>query len=100
MERAEPMVVNNPTARRFEIHAEGQIAFLEYTVSDGYIRLLHTAVPPELEGRGYASHLARAGLEYARSEHLRVVPLCPFVSAYLRRHPEYAPLVFDPLHSA
>jgi predicted GNAT family acetyltransferase len=50
---------------------------------------MHTEVPPELRGRKYAEVLARAGLEHARGANLKVVPFCPFVRAFLQRHPEY-----------
>ena len=53
----------------------------------------HTLVPASLEGRGIASVLARTALDDARSRHLRVVPLCPFVRDYIERHPEYQELV-------
>jgi hypothetical protein len=55
--------------------------------------ILHTGVPLELEGHGIGSRLARAALEYARAHGLRVVPVCPFVRAYLKQHPEYLDVV-------
>jgi predicted GNAT family acetyltransferase len=54
---------------------------------------MHTRVPGELEGQGYGGALAKAALDYARANGLKVIPTCPFVSAYLRRHKEYADLV-------
>ena len=50
---------------------------------------MHTEVPPELRGRHLAETLARAGLEHARANKLKVVPFCPFVRAFLQRHPEF-----------
>jgi len=50
-------------------------------------------VPPALEGRGIAGKLARAALDYARERKLSVIPRCPFVAAYIRKHPEYQSLV-------
>ena len=38
----------------------------------------------------------KTGLEYARAEHLAVIALCPFVDSYIRRHPEYQPLMQSP----
>jgi predicted GNAT family acetyltransferase len=93
MEQAESAVINNAAAGQFELRADGQVASLNYSVSGGHIRLIHTEVPAALRGRGYADELARAGLEYARRERLRVLPLCPFVRAYMERHPEYVTLV-------
>lgn len=86
-------VTRNDATKRFEITAEDATAELRYDEHPRYITLIHTEVPPVLEGRGYGAALARAALEYAREKHLRVVPRCPFVRSYLERHPEYADLV-------
>jgi hypothetical protein len=59
------------------------------------LSLVHTEVPAELEGHGIGGRLAKAGLEFARQENLKVVPSCPFVAAYIRRHPEYLELVME-----
>lgn len=53
----------------------------------------HTGVPPAYEGQGIASALVKEGLAYARKEGYKVVPLCSFVAAYIKRHPEYADLL-------
>jgi predicted GNAT family acetyltransferase len=83
----EPEVVHNPAARRFEVVVDGAMGVLDYALSDGRISFLHTGVPSALEGRGLGSRLAKAGLDYARREGLRVVAQCPFVRSYLERHP-------------
>jgi uncharacterized protein len=88
-----PAVVDNPGAERFELRADGAVAFLRYARSGDRLRLIHTEVPPPLRGRGYGNELARAGLEHARTHGLRVVPICPVVRAYLKRHAEYLPVV-------
>lgn len=85
-------VIHNTSRRRFEI-ADEPSAFLQYAEAAGRIRLIHTEVPPGLRDRGYASLLAHAALEYALALHLRVEPICPFVRAYLQRHPEYTALL-------
>lgn len=86
-------VVNDEGAGRFELHLDGHSAILTYRVVHGSIVLDHAEVPVAIEGRGVASRLAQAALEFARAKHLRVVPLCPFVSGYLRRHAEYQDLL-------
>jgi predicted GNAT family acetyltransferase len=92
-------VTNDEATQRYEAHIAGALALIQYQRRDGRIVFLHTEVPEALEGRGVGSALARAALDDARARHLTVVPLCPFVSAYIRRHPEYLPLV-DAAHRA
>lgn len=86
-------VRNHADEQRFEVELDGEQAFLEYSLQAGSITLYHTQVPPVLEGRGIGSALSKAGLDFARANRLKVVPSCPFVSAYLKRHPEYQDLV-------
>jgi predicted GNAT family acetyltransferase len=57
------------------------------------ILLLHSEVPQPFEGHGLASRLSRSALDFARTNHLRVVPLCPYVSRFIQKHPEYQDLV-------
>jgi predicted GNAT family acetyltransferase len=88
---------NDPKKQRFSIDVgENEVAVLDYTRSDGVIVLTHTGVPSAFEHHGIAGQLARAALEYAKAEGLKVVPRCSFVRAYLQKHPEYAPLVVAP----
>lgn len=86
-------VRNNEAASRFEIEIDGQRAVTQYQRRPGRIFFSHTEVPPALEGKGIGNTLARAALDYARSEGLRVVSLCPFISAFIQRHPEYQDLL-------
>jgi predicted GNAT family acetyltransferase len=85
---------DNPAAGRYETEVEGEPAFVAYMLTGQNITFTHTEVPERLEGRGIASELARFVLEDARARGLEVIPLCPFISAYIRRHPAYRPLVF------
>lgn len=89
-------VTDNEAENRYEVHAEGEVAILVYQRQGKRITFSHTEVPPALEGRGIAGMLARAALEAARADGLEVVPLCPYVAAYIRRHQEYLPLVSKP----
>lgn len=92
MRRPPPQVVNNVEGRQFEIRVDDQIARLNYKVADGKIELIHTEVPASLGGQGLANELARTALEFAAQQSLRVIPTCPFVRAFLKRHDEYAKL--------
>jgi hypothetical protein len=87
------MVTHNETTHRFEFTGPGGVAYLQYERRGNVIDLVHTLVPETMRGQGAAGHLAQAALEYARAEHLSVVPTCPFVKTYLDRHPEYQSLV-------
>jgi uncharacterized protein len=88
-------VTHDPTTGRFEIRNEKGTALLTYRHRGADLDLIHTEVPPALEGRGYASTLATAALEYARREGMKIIPTCPYVKAFLERHREYAELVAD-----
>ena len=82
-----PPVVDNRAARRFELTLDGQTAFLVYERTSTVLRLIHTEVPPPLRHRHVGDALVVAALDQARVAGLRVVALCPFVKAYLRKHP-------------
>ena len=87
---SDPIVVeNNKQRSRYEVRVDGKMAVLTYARAGGQIVFLHTLVPEPLEGRGIASQLAHTALEDARAAHFQVVAQCPYVSAYVRRHPEY-----------
>ncbi len=85
-------VIHNTALCRFEVTVGDIVAVLEYSLSGQTMTFVHTGVPAELEGRGIASRLARAGLEYAVRENLHVVPRCPFIRTYIERHSEYRDL--------
>ncbi len=82
-------IINNIDRNRFELTTDGGTSVVEYKLFDGGISLNHTEVPSELEGKGIASTLAKYALEYARTNNLKVLPLCPFIYTYISRHPEY-----------
>jgi len=85
-------VTRNADRQRFELTVDGQTSVLTYRETGGRVTLIHTEVPPELRGRGIADTLARAALDDARRRSVQVRPLCPFVQAFMKRHPEYADL--------
>jgi hypothetical protein len=81
-------VVHNAAAQRFESVVDGLLCEASYDIADGVMRMLHTGVPRQLEGRGIAASLVKAAMEHARTQGLRVKPLCSYVRVYMRRHPE------------
>jgi predicted GNAT family acetyltransferase len=93
---AEIEVVDNVERHRYEAQVEGDPAFLDYRLEPGAIVLVHTQVPKALEGHGIAQALVKHALDDARRRGLGVVPVCPFVGAWIKRHPEYADLVQPP----
>lgn len=72
------------------------VGYAAYRREADRITFTHTVVEPEHEGEGVGSALAQAALDGARAAGLRVVPQCPFVAAWIRRHPDYADLVDSP----
>jgi predicted GNAT family acetyltransferase len=86
-------VVMNEAANRFEAKLGDEVAFAEYRQRDGVIILPHTVVPEAFEGRGVGGQLAKAALSYAREQGLEVVPTCPFIAAYVTKHPEWHDIV-------
>jgi predicted GNAT family acetyltransferase len=86
-------VRNNPMLNRFELDLNGQTAVAYYELKPGVITFKHTEVPPELSGHGIGSKLVRSALEAARAQGLKVVARCPFVAAYMAKHPEFNDLL-------
>ncbi|MCE4564106.1 N-acetyltransferase [Maribellus sp. CM-23] len=86
-------LINNEEDRRYEFQIDDVIAKIEYIRSGEKIYLTHTEVPIELEGKGIASSLAKKALADIQEKGLKLVPLCPFVNAYIRRHTEWEVLV-------
>ena len=78
---------------RFELERDGQVAYLEYSLADKVLQLIHTEVPEALRGKGLASTLAESALVWARQHQVTVDVICPSVAAYLKKHPEYSDLV-------
>ena len=91
----ENRVRHNKQTQQFEMALEeGKTAFIQYEEeSEGILALAHTEVPEEYEGQGIGSALLKGAFQILQAENLKIVPTCPFVAAYLRRHPEYQSLV-------
>lgn len=92
MDLSTDAVLHNEDAKRFELTVNGHTAVLNYVLMGETITFTHTGVPAAVEGRGLGTRLVRAGLEYARSQGLKVRTTCWFVRKYLRRHPEFQDL--------
>lgn len=86
-------VRDNPTLSRFELDAGGVTAFMSYRLAGEVMTLNHTETPVAARGRGIASQLVQGALDMARARGLKIVPRCPFVSAFIAQHPEYRDLM-------
>lgn len=90
------VVRDNVDKRRFEIDlGDGSLAFARYTLPEGKIIFTHTEVPPAHEGQGLGTMLIKAALASARARGLKVIPICPFFTAYIEKHAEVQDLL-DP----
>ena len=94
-----PAVHDNPSELRYELLVDGQLAgFAQYRLSNDRITMFHTEVAPQYGGRGLGGELARRALDDVRRRGLVLVPICPFIAAYVRHHPdEYLDLVLPAL---
>jgi hypothetical protein len=91
-----PVVTDNPGASRYEIHAGGKLAgFIDYQLNgrDQVISLVHTQVEPAFRHAHLGTHLARYSLDDARARGLSVLPYCPYINSWIKKHPDYADLV-------
>lgn len=86
------ITINNEN-QRFEANIAEEYVYLSFREHRDRLTLIHTDVPPAIEGHGIGSAMVKFALEYASTENLEVLPLCPFVKGYLRKHQEYLSLV-------
>ena len=92
-------LIQNEAAHRFEMNVEGYAALIEYRQNGDKITLVHTEVPPQLEGRGAAAAIIEKSLNYIEQNYFKLIPLCPLVVAYIKRHPEWKRIVDEKVGS-
>ena len=85
-------VRDNRDLHRFELPVDGQVVFAEYRRQPGRLVITYVEAPPSLRGTGAAGRLMQGVLEEARTEQVKVLPLCPYARAWLQRHPEFSDL--------
>jgi uncharacterized protein len=94
MSAARITILDDPDEARYEIRSDGELAgFATYRLRSGLIELVHTEIDEEFEGRGLGSQLISFALDDARERGLAVLPFCPFVNDYMRRHRQFVELV-------
>ncbi len=87
-------LIHNEAGKRFELNVDGWTPFIQYTHAHNSLLVIeHTEVPPQLEGRGIGTMLVEKMLHYVEQQGWKIVPLCPFTSAYIRRHIEWDKVV-------
>lgn len=86
-------VVHNPEKNRFETWVEGYLSKLDYLQDGKNFVITHVGVHPELRGQGVAGRIVEESLAYARENELRVIPMCSYAAAYMRRNPQHAELM-------
>ena len=85
-------VTHNEAEQRFETWIDGQLSKLDYMLDGDTIVMTHVGVYPEQRGQGVAGKLTQVALEYAKENSLRVIPMCPYIAAYIHRNPQYIEL--------
>jgi len=86
-------VVDDKARQRFELEVEGHLAMSFYKMDGNVITFINTEVPPELNGKGVGARLVQGALDQVRAAGLKLIPQCPFVKAWIAKHPEYRDLV-------
>lgn len=89
----DPEIHDNAELKRYELPVDGELAIVTYNLSPPNLMITETLVPERLEGQGIASRLAKHVLADAKARDLLILPVCPFFSAYLQKHPEHAEAV-------
>jgi uncharacterized protein len=91
-------VRDDPQELRYELLDDSGVVIgqIRYVLEPGAVVLVHTEVDPELQGHGLAGELVQGAMNDLRERGLKVIPVCPYVRAWLRRHPEQADLVVGP----
>ncbi|WP_428156368.1 GNAT family N-acetyltransferase [Brevundimonas sp.] len=89
----DPEIHDNAELKRYELPVDGEVAIVTYNLSPPNLMITEILVPERLEGQGIASRLAKHVLADAKARDLLILPVCPFFSAYLQKHPEHAEAV-------
>jgi uncharacterized protein len=85
-------VTHNEADHTFEVWIDGYLSKLDYIQDKNNFVITHVGVHPQLRGQGVAGKIVEVGLEYAKQNSLRVIPMCSYAAAFIRRHPQYMEL--------
>lgn len=95
MDYTQKTLTINADAHRLEMEVEGHIAFIDYKLTADKLFLIHTEVPRELEGRGVARAIVEKAFQFAKDKGYKVVPICPYIQSYLKKHREWDDLIAE-----
>ena len=85
-------IIHNEAENRFETWIDNQLSKLDYMKDGNTLVMTHVGVYPEHRGQGIAGKLTQVALEYAKERSFRVIPMCPYIAAYIRRNTRYEDL--------
>ena len=88
-------LIKNETDKHFEMTVDGYLSFIQYHELSDRIALVHTEVPEELGGKGVGTALVEKTLNFIKETGKQIMPYCPFILAYIKRHTEWKPLVSE-----
>ncbi len=86
-------ITDNAEDKRFELEVEGKTVFADYSLDGDTLRIHYVEAPPELRGSGAAGRLMEGIAQLAQDNHYKIVPICGYAAAWLRRHSEYHSLL-------
>jgi predicted GNAT family acetyltransferase len=86
-------VSDNTELNRYELDVDGHLSFIDYRRHGSVVTMTHAEVPPVLNGRGIGSELAQGALDLVRKSKETVVPQCPFINSFIKRHAAYLNLL-------
>ena len=86
-------VQNNEQQMQFQARVGQEMAVMQYRWYHGDLAIMHTYVPDEGRGKGYANALAEFAIQYASEKNLKLKIYCVFMQGYMKRHPEYSSLI-------
>lgn len=86
-------LINDKSSRQFEMEVDGCMAKVEYELNGTKMFLTHASVPKSLAGKGVGAAIVEKVFSYIEQNNLKLVPMCAFVTAHLRQHPEWKRIV-------
>ena len=86
-------VTDNVDEKRYELSVEGRTVFADYSLLGDTLHIHYVEAPPELRGTGAAGRLMEGIARLAKDNDWRIVPICGYAAAWLRRHKEYHSLL-------